>query len=161
MVDDDADLGALGHFPEELIDALFRGEVVVGRQDQSVLGAASGGVVGELDGGLGGRHAGTGDNGDPAVHDLAAPADELFTLFQTHHVVLTGSAAHQDTVHAAVNNIIDDLLVALKVDALIGMEGGHQGGIQPMDHILITHIVLLPHFLSSSPAYTSGILRSR
>ena len=144
MIDHNSDLGPCRDLPEELIDALLCGLVVVGRQHQRVFRPALRGIVGQFYGGLCRVHAGARHHMDPAAHDLTALLDELLALLYAHHVVLAGGAAHQHAVHAALNYIVDDSLVALIVDALVRVERSDQRHEQTLRrfaaHFLFLHL---------------------
>ena len=129
VVDHNAKLGAGGDLLEEVDDALAGGGLIVRGQDQAVLSAAVGGEVRELDGGLGGGLSDARDDGLAAGDVLAAHLDDFLLLLQGHGVVLAGAAGDQQAVHAALDDVVDDLLEGLKVNALILPEGGDNGDI--------------------------------
>src|SRR4029453_7411716 len=125
VVDDERQLRGFGHRGIVRVDAVLRGLVVVGRDQQGAGGARLLGGAREAHGLRGGVRAGAGDDRDAAAREADDRLDHCDVLVVAERGGFTRRAAGHQTLHAAGDLRLDQPLERVEID-LAAPERGHQ-----------------------------------
>lgn len=117
-----------GDHPEVLLDLRHVVEGVERGGDDDGVGAEFGGALAGLHHAGGRQVGGTHEHGHAAGGAGDGATDDLVTLGVGQVRDLAGGTEHEQAVHAAVDQMIDDAVEAVVVDRPIGVHRGNNGG---------------------------------